>query len=115
MSLPTSNFRRLGAAPEPRKILDLNSKDFDDTVKHFGLRFFQLGAVSDVNTQHAMAGHMTTPVTIHRVPHPNASATEIIAQQRSLTGKIPSLARGVIIAWALFNLTGLILALVGIT
>ncbi len=115
MSLPNPYLRRLGATPEPRKILDLNSKDFDNTVKHFGQRFFHLGVVSDAGKPHVLKHHLASPASINYIPHPNATATEIIAQQRSLSGKIPPLARGVIIAWAFLNLTVLILSLLGMS
>ncbi len=113
MDLPTTYIRRFGATPEPRKILDINNKDFDDTVKHFGQRFFQLGAVASGNHSRVVNRHIITPATIDHTSHPNVSATEIIAQQRSFAGKIPPLTRGVVIAWALFNFSWLLLSLFG--
>ncbi len=112
MSLLTPKIRRLGAAPESRKILDINNKDFDDIVQHFGQRFFQLGVVASGNNSPIINGHVITPATIDHTPHPQAVATEIIAQQRSFAGKIPPLVKGVIIAWALFNFAWLMLSLI---
>ncbi len=111
MNILPHNFHRLGATPETRKVLDINNKDFDDIVKHFGQRFFQLGVVTSEINSPVVKGHISTPVTLTRIPHPNVSATEIIAQQRSFAGKIPPLAKGVIVAWALFNFTLLLLSL----
>ncbi len=107
-------LHRVGAASEPRKILDVNSADFDDIVKHFGQRIFTLGVVSKVSQSPLLPGHVATPVRNNGIPHPSASATELIARQQAFTGKIPALAKGVIIAWALFNMTWIILSLLRI-
>ncbi len=108
MSLVSMDLRR------PKVLqLDLDSKEFDDIVKHFGQRFFQLGVVASGNNSPVVNGHIVTPANLSQAPHPNVSATEIIAQQRVIAGRIPPLARGVIIAWALFNCVWLVLSLFG--
>ena len=114
MSLLNPNIRRFGATPAPRKILDINNKEFDDVIKHFGQRFFQLGVVASENNAPLVNGHVITPAMLAQIPQPNASVTEIIAQQRSFSGRIPPLVKGVIITWALFNFAWLLLSLFGL-
>ncbi len=113
MSLRVPITGRLGATPETRKLLDINSKDFDDIVRHFGRRISQLGVMANEYKAPRVNGHVITPTNLDKTAYPHASATEIIAQQRSFVARIPPLAKGIVVSWALFNFTWLLLSLFG--
>jgi len=113
-SLPGFNSRRLGAISEPRRVLDVNEKDFDDIVKHFGQRAFQMGIMPSSRMIPISERQIATPVAISHTAPPRVSATELIARQQTFVGRIPPLAKDVIVAWAIFNLTWIFLSLLRI-
>ncbi|OLS14371.1 MAG: hypothetical protein RBG13Loki_2020 [Promethearchaeota archaeon CR_4] len=109
-----SCFRRLGAVSEPHRVLDVNARNFDDIIKHFGQRAFQLGIVQVINPSPISKQQIATPVVVTRVATPTVSASELIARQHTFLGKITPLTKGIIAAWAIFNLTWILFSLLGI-
>jgi hypothetical protein len=55
--------------------------------------------------------HIATPVTLTSAPMSGPAATEIIARQNSVIGRMPLLARLAIAGWAITNLVLLLLYL----
>ena len=92
-----------------RRILDINNKDFDEVIKHFGQRFFDLRPKEACKASGGIS-YIATPVNVKSILSPKANVIETIAQQKSIGGKIPSLTRGVIVVGVILNIFWLILS-----
>jgi hypothetical protein len=111
-SFPLGKAKELGRDATNPKVLNTGQSDFDDVIRHFGRNASQFGMIRPNTTIQRSPTHIATPVTVIYTPVSGPAASELIAQQSSVIGRIPLLARIAIAGFAITNLMLLILYLV---
>ncbi|HMF32052.1 MAG TPA: hypothetical protein VKK79_11585 [Candidatus Lokiarchaeia archaeon] len=108
-AFPIGNTGNPSTQTGDEKVIDINRSDFDDIIRHFGRNTSQLGLLRATPDIRDSSAHFATPVTLTKAPVSGPTATEIIARNSSLAGRMPALAKIAIAGWAITNLVLLII------